>query len=709
MADREKAEETEEEYESDLDDAPLPAVRRRDAASDYDEEEEEEEEEGARPSPPTKAGSDAESDGQGAAEVYDDDDAYEDDEGYEEYGEVYEEFEQGRGVAGGVATGAVAAAGEEAGMGMKGEAEGEASAAAAEGEEGKKGSEPYAVPTAGAFYMHDDRFQEARGHGRQRRMVGDRRLWNAKEDQAWVHDRFDEMNLHDFHNDYTRRRPRGRFRGRGGAPVGKVRGGSRDNFRGNRSQTYYRDGAKNYIYVPKEPHSYHDNTKKVQQVLNDNGKNRTIKPPNPRDGDANNFDFVRKESRPLYGNAKSNKSAPRVVRGRGSKRYQPHWRSTAEISSEHNNKSQNLENTSSNANLGKHQHQASNSQPERGFPMKQSFASNLNSASPPFYPSRPSHQELPVSQRGDGQPSTTTRHFSSPIGMEHVSPTPQYGPLLRGKAFVPSAGHGKLHAEVPIKGMDHPSFHSSTSSSTSQFPIATNQVTGNSAKSPHPIVQQRLVQSFNQSTPKMPGQMFAAQFASSDKLPSSMQSTSTILTEGTEISSPHGSNKSNTRLMAKGQHSDQGEEHASFMYGGAQVLGTTGSLGDQNFHGTPALFPVMQFGGQHPGGTGVPSIGMALPGFVSQQQLGLSNSEMTWLPILAGASGALGATYGSPYITVDGSYYPRTSEHASSSVSLREPSASSQLKSQEITEALNDELSQRQHKPRRYSEMNFGK
>lgn len=168
MAEKEEAEEEvedEEEYESDLDDAPLPAVRRRDAASD---DEEEEEEEGARPSPPTKAGSDAESDGQGAAEVYDDDDAYEDDEGYEEYGEVYEEFEQGRGVAGGVATGAVAAAGEEAGMGMKGEAEGEASAAAAEGEEGKKGSEPYAVPTAGAFYMHDDRFQDARGRGRQR-------------------------------------------------------------------------------------------------------------------------------------------------------------------------------------------------------------------------------------------------------------------------------------------------------------------------------------------------------------------------------------------------------------------------------------------------------------------------------------------------------------------------------------------------------------
>lgn len=34
-------------------------------------------------------------------------------------------------------------------------------------EEGKKENEPYAVPTAGAFYMHDDRFEE-NGRGRHR-------------------------------------------------------------------------------------------------------------------------------------------------------------------------------------------------------------------------------------------------------------------------------------------------------------------------------------------------------------------------------------------------------------------------------------------------------------------------------------------------------------------------------------------------------------
>jgi len=37
---------------------------------------------------------------------------------------------------------------------------------------------------------------------------------------------------------------------------------------------------------------------------------------------------------------------------------------------------------------------------------------------------------------------------------------------------------------------------------------------------------------------------------------------------------------------------------------------------------------VMQFGGQHPGGIGVPAVGMAFPGYVAQPQLG--KSEMTW-------------------------------------------------------------------------------
>ncbi|KAG8055615.1 hypothetical protein GUJ93_ZPchr0001g32722 [Zizania palustris] len=70
-------------------------------------------------------------------------------------------------------------------------------------------------------------------------------------------------------------------------------------------------------------------------------------------------------------------------------------------------------------------------------------------------------------------------------------------------------------------------------------------------------------------------------------------------------------------------------------YGG-HVRGVTRArgltLGDKGFIGPPALFPVMQFSGQHPSEAGAPSIGMTLPGFVAQQQFGGSSemSQMTW-------------------------------------------------------------------------------
>ncbi|GKC35998.1 hypothetical protein Tco_1048382 [Tanacetum coccineum] len=78
---------------------------------------------------------------------------------------------------------------------------------------------------------------------------------------------------------------------------------------------------------------------------------------------------------------------------------------------------------------------------------------------------------------------------------------------------------------------------------------------------------------------------------------------------------------------------------------------------------------VMQFAGQqHPGG--ITAVGMAFPGYVGQPN-GMGNSEMTWLPVLAGAArglgayGAMGAAY-PPYITMDGSYHAQTSGQASS-------------------------------------------
>jgi hypothetical protein len=147
-----------EEYVSDPDDAPLSTMRRRDAASD------DEGSEDGRPR--ARIGPDHDGDGQGAPEAYDDEanDAEEDEEYYdeeeeEEVGQGYEEEYEWR---------APQAPKEDGGSGS-GQAprvvDGEEGMAEGQGE--KKEQEPFAVPTSGAFYMHDDRFQEE-NRGRRR-------------------------------------------------------------------------------------------------------------------------------------------------------------------------------------------------------------------------------------------------------------------------------------------------------------------------------------------------------------------------------------------------------------------------------------------------------------------------------------------------------------------------------------------------------------
>jgi hypothetical protein len=67
-------------------------------------------------------------------------------------------------------------------------------------EENEKEKLQAAVPTGGAFYMHDDRFQEMSAGGN-RRMRGGRRQWGSGEERKWGHDKFEEMNTGEKHSD----------------------------------------------------------------------------------------------------------------------------------------------------------------------------------------------------------------------------------------------------------------------------------------------------------------------------------------------------------------------------------------------------------------------------------------------------------------------------------------------------------------------------
>lgn len=169
--------EAEAEYESDPEEAKLSLKMRRREASDDEEEEEREPEE--RENPHQRIESDGESEGQGAAADYDEEEEEYDDE---EYGEDEEdEYEEAGGIVGDgheesvtedvevVAEGAdgvKVVVGEGTGSGQ-GIADGNENNVLPGEEEEKKENEPFAVPTAGAFYMHDDRFRDNAG-GRHR-------------------------------------------------------------------------------------------------------------------------------------------------------------------------------------------------------------------------------------------------------------------------------------------------------------------------------------------------------------------------------------------------------------------------------------------------------------------------------------------------------------------------------------------------------------
>ncbi|XP_010473002.1 PREDICTED: uncharacterized protein LOC104752533 isoform X2 [Camelina sativa] len=107
----------------------------------------------------------------------------------------------------------------------------------------QKKKEPFAVPTAGAFYMHDDRFQELDAASN-RRMRGGRRLWQSRDESKWGHDKYEELNTQE--KQFDRRTSRGRVRGRG-----QGRGQERGYSRGTNSKPFTGTGNGHQNQFPK--------------------------------------------------------------------------------------------------------------------------------------------------------------------------------------------------------------------------------------------------------------------------------------------------------------------------------------------------------------------------------------------------------------------------------------------------------------------------
>ncbi|KAK9690315.1 hypothetical protein RND81_09G119200 [Saponaria officinalis] len=622
-------EEDNSDYESDPELLKMSLNMRRREASD--DEQEEEEIHGNLPN--SRSGIinfDAESDGEGAADEYND--GEDDDEYYDEYVEEEEYGEVEEREIGGEKAEEKAENDIESVETVKGEGDG-----GIEGEE-KKEVEPFSVPTSGAFYMHDDRFRD-RNDGKHRRTFDGRKLWESRDERKWGHDKYEELNVQDRHRyEEGRRSSRGSYRSRG-----RARGASRGNGRGNR---------------------------------------------------------VREFSANVNQNA-----SPKDVRGRGPRRYHPLMEKTGETHRPQYKQSARSFDRSSRTGSGRMAASTGSSNVEHEAAPAKKVGSNLSSASPPFYPSGASTKDVPLTQKKEMNTGNRNRNFRPSVDPNFSIPVSNS--LVRGKNIVGSVGIEKLHindsvspASTKVNNDLHLRSHASSSSSRKQWthlggqgwdmeptkpavvrpPQTNNQVNKASLKTTQ-AYQRRAVQT--QAQLQAPGQQLAQR--------------PLIVSQS---SSP----------PKTGNGAVQGTGRGSLVYGGKQV-GSGGNVnanhGDPN---VPAFFPVMQFGGQHPSGMGAPAVGMAFPGYVGQPD-GLGNSEMTWLPMLASAASALGATF-PPYLAVDGNFHPRPTGQISA---LHTPSKDDNLSTsnneinpqQRSGEVGNNQFSLRQNKPRRYSEMNF--
>ncbi|XP_024400494.1 protein MLN51 homolog isoform X2 [Physcomitrium patens] len=479
------------------------------------------------------------------------------------------------------------------------------------GEEDKKEAEPFVVPTAGAFYMHDDRSRGVGGARPRRGVGGSRKLWEAKDEKPWVHDLFEELNVRDdsYSDEGLSRGGRGRSRGRGRV--------NRDRNRG---------------WVGK----------------------------------------LASDSEEL--------NASRARRGRG--RGRP---ARSEVV-EHNR----LEESAPSTSMGTHDGAGSSNvrvqdestKDESSAPPRKVVAGSLNSASPPFFPSsalQPKSVEVAGSVQVSANQITGGRDRARRPGSQvSVAKTgssgrgPQVGGELQSSA----------HDQQPVKpstAQTTPPDASSSSQGHVLLPSLAQQSQAQEAEAPGPITQ-----------------------VSAGSIPVNVgQSAQSGRPKST------GGRGGTTHVV--------GGRGGSFVYHGgpAAVMNNGVQKVDQGFASPiPAVGPVaVQYGGHPSAGIALPAVGMAMPNYTSQPQFGFPNSEVTWIPVLAGG-GTLGAGYATPYMTMEGTpspiYFnqPASFRPAGRGISGAKPSGL--WKPPPNQELGPDEFGHRQNKARRYSEMSFG-
>lgn len=237
------------------------------------------------------------------------------------------------------------------------------------------------------------------------------------------------------------------------------------------------------------------------------------------------------------------------------------------------------------------------------FPRKNTFASSLNSASPPFYPSGSSNQDITLNQKRDVQTGSINKAVAYSTQMRNDSNISQSNSLMQGKIVTDMVGHDRFYTDPSLQPAA-----GKTSANPKEFThSASSRVQGRGLSSGGPLNSHSVSLMAAQIKPTVR----PVQVPTQPAIRSSTQQVVELLSNGRQASPPQppsvnssevgeadsspGSSKSKISLAEKARISNQGIGKGSFLYDGAQVIGATGAMGlahtEQNFPGTPALLP----------------------------------------------------------------------------------------------------------------------
>ncbi|KAI5074426.1 hypothetical protein GOP47_0010387 [Adiantum capillus-veneris] len=548
--------------------------------------------------------------------------------------------------------------------------------------EEKKDAEPFVVPTAGAFYMHDDRFRY-NGLARPRRSAGGRKLWEAKDEKPWVHDRFEELKLHD--EGFPAQGGRGR-RGRGregrvlarGKDGGHARGRERsfdNSLRSTRRPLGRGRGIRrakmddyefreSRFMTNKVPPSWSHETKGSPSLMQNSASSQQITKPQDVTSKKLTISSVLKVSSPPFFPTGAALPPLSGIATGTSKKLQEKLieRNVQQVGRVANSSRVGMEREMMGFNAASTMRLPSNPEASTGLaPM----STNENA-------------EAGLRRRGS---STLQQQLSK---AEPGAITQQQQRIARAEVSVCTVDQS-LPSQLSSRGAPP-----ATQSLRVQSVSAPSPQTGRSA----PLATQSM-----RVQPVQPQQQMQAVNQTYISSVQSMQSQALVSFPGKPAMdlrttpTPLESNSGNGRGTQAGR--------GSVVYGSSSL--------------TNGLRGAVQFAGQPQAGLGVPAVGVSLPGYANQPQFSFSNSsEVTWIPILASGA-SLGSNYNPPYLAVDGGssamyYTQQTSQASAFRTSLGDLNSSKMaavtsnpLKPPQRTES--DDPGQQR---RRYSQMTFG-